>query len=65
MVVAANDRSIPPEVAQQVREILPHAAIERLPGLGHLAHEEQPRLIAHLIEKYARAMAAGQAARKM
>ena len=57
MVVAANDRSISPEVAQQVREILPHAVIERLPGLGHLAHEEQPQLIAHLIERYARTTA--------
>ena len=65
MVIAANDRSISPEVAQQVREILPHAVIERLPGLGHLAHEEQPQLIAHLIEKYARTTAAEQAARKM
>ena len=65
MVVAANDRSISPEVAQQVREILPHAVIERLPGLGHLAHEEQPQLIAHLIEKYARATAAEQSAQKM
>ena len=65
MVVAANDRSISPEVAQQVREILPHAVIERLPGLGHLAHEEQPQLIAHLIEKYARATAAEQSAQKL
>ena len=65
MMVAANDRSISPEVAQQVREILPHATIERLAGLGHLAHEEQPQLIADLIEKYARATTAGQAAPKM
>jgi magnesium chelatase accessory protein len=58
LVAAANDRSILPEVAQQVREILPNAVIERLPGLGHLAHEEQPQLIADLIGKYARATAA-------
>ena len=65
MVVAANDRSISPDVAQQVREILPHAVIERLPGLGHLAHEERPQVIVHLIERYARTTAAEQAARKM
>lgn len=65
MVAAANDRSISPEVAQQVREILPNATIERLAGLGHLAHEEQPQLIAYLIERYARTTAAGQAAREM
>jgi len=64
LVTGANDRSIPPVGAQQVREILPHAVIELLPGLGHLAHEEQPQLIAHLIEKYAQATAAEQAAPK-
>lgn len=53
LVSAANDRSISPVVAQQVREILPQAMIERLPGLGHLAHEEQPQAIAHLIVQYA------------
>ena len=65
LVVATNDRSISPEVAQQVREILPNAVIERLPGLGHLAHEERPQLIAHLILKYAHANAAGKAAPEM
>lgn len=65
LVVASNDRSISPAVAQQVREILPAALIERLSGLGHLAHEEQPQLIAQLVEKYAQANAAGKAAREM
>jgi len=65
LVTAANDQSISPTVAQRVREILPNAMIERLPALGHLAHEEQPQLIAHLIEKYAHTTAAEQAAPKM
>lgn len=56
LVTAANDRSIPPAVAQQVREILPDAAIERLPGLGHLAHEERPDLVAQLVIQYAQKM---------
>jgi magnesium chelatase accessory protein len=53
LVAAANDRSISPDVTRQVREIYPQAVIERVPGLGHLAHEEQPQLIAHLILRYA------------
>lgn len=65
MVAATQDRSISPAVAQQVREILPGAVIERLPGLGHLAHEEKPQLIADLILRYARANAAEQTAQKM
>lgn len=65
LVTAANDRSISPVVAQQVREILPQAMIERLPGLGHLAHEEQPQAIARLIVHHAQPNGADQAAPKM
>jgi magnesium chelatase accessory protein len=65
LVAAANDRSISPVVAQQVRQILPQAIIDRVPMLGHLAHEEQPELIADLILKYARHNATEQAARNM
>jgi magnesium chelatase accessory protein len=53
LIAAANDRSIPPDVTQQVREIVPQAVIELVPGLGHLAHEEQPQLIANLIMRCA------------
>jgi magnesium chelatase accessory protein len=53
LVAAENDQSISPDVARQVCEIYPHAMIERLTGLGHLAHEEQPQLIADLILRYA------------
>jgi len=61
LVAAANDRSISPDVARQVREIVSHGVIERLPGLGHLAHEEQPQLIADLVLRYAaQARAAGE-----
>ena len=65
LIAAANDRSISPDVARQVREILPHAIIERVPGLGHLAHEEAPQLIAQLVMKYAQATAAEQTAQNM
>lgn len=65
LVTASNDRSISPAVAQQVREILPGAQIERLSGLGHLAHEEKPQLVADLVVKYARATTAGPPAAKM
>lgn len=65
LITAANDRSISPDVARQVREIVSHAIIERLPGLGHLAHEEAPQLIAQLVMKYAQTIAAEQAAQNM
>jgi magnesium chelatase accessory protein len=53
LVAAEGDRSISPDVARQVREVYPQAIIERLPGLGHLAHEEQPQAIADLILSHA------------
>jgi magnesium chelatase accessory protein len=53
LVAAANDRSISPDITRQLREIVSQAAIELVPGLGHLAHEEQPQLIADLIMRYA------------
>jgi magnesium chelatase accessory protein len=65
LVAAANDRSISPMVAQQVREVLPDAIIERVPSLGHLAHEEQPQRIADIILKHARNKAADKAAQNM
>ncbi|ABE40988.1 alpha/beta hydrolase fold [Rhodopseudomonas palustris BisB5] len=55
LVAAEGDRAIPPSVARKVQEIQPKAVIERIPGLGHLAHEERPQLVADLIERYSRA----------
>jgi magnesium chelatase accessory protein len=40
LVAAAGDRTLPPSHAQRVNALLPQAARVELPGLGHLAHEE-------------------------
>ncbi|MET0877769.1 MAG: alpha/beta fold hydrolase BchO [Tardiphaga sp.] len=52
LVTASNDRTISPETAKRVAALVPSAAIERVAG-GHLAHEEQPRLIADVMLKHA------------
>jgi magnesium chelatase accessory protein len=49
LVVGGNDRTIPPADAQRVRAVLPLAEIVTLPGLGHLAHEEDPAAVAAII----------------
>jgi magnesium chelatase accessory protein len=49
LVVGGNDRAVPPAQAERVRARLPAARIHPLPGLGHLAHEEQPSQVAALI----------------
>lgn len=46
LVAGADDRTIAPAQASQVARLLPRATVEMLPGLGHLAHEERPDLVA-------------------
>ena len=48
LVAAGNDRTVPPATAARVRAMLPAASVVTLPGLGHLAHEERPDLVADL-----------------
>ncbi|MFO1035447.1 MAG: alpha/beta fold hydrolase BchO [Geminicoccaceae bacterium] len=54
-VVGANDRAVAPREATRVSSKLPSAEVVRLPGLGHLAHEERPDLVADLVLQQARA----------
>lgn len=49
MVVGGNDRTVPPEEAAPVQAILPHSELVVLPGLGHLAHEEQPQQVLDIV----------------
>jgi magnesium chelatase accessory protein len=51
LIVGAKDKTISPEQAFEIRRRLPATGITRLPGLGHLAHEEQPALVAdHILD---------------
>lgn len=49
LVAALRDRTIAPATAQRVRQLLPRAGIVEWPGLGHLAHEEEPALLSALL----------------
>jgi magnesium chelatase accessory protein len=49
LISGENDRMIPPSHARDVQRILPPAELITLPGLGHLAHEENPQLLAALL----------------
>jgi magnesium chelatase accessory protein len=40
LVVGLADRIVPPATAETIQRLLPSARLERLPGLGHLLHEE-------------------------
>ncbi len=49
LVVGSRDRTIPPSQAERVHALLPLSTIVTMPGLGHLAHEEQPEECAAII----------------
>lgn len=46
LIVGAGDRAVPPETSDRAADRLPNARVARLPGLGHLAHEEAPATVA-------------------
>jgi len=46
LIVGGNDLMVPPRQAAVVQRAAKHATVRCLPGLGHLAHEENPALIA-------------------
>ena len=54
LVAGDNDRAIAPAQAARVRDLVPGAALQTQPGLGHLAHEEDPAATAALILRFAR-----------
>lgn len=60
LVVGMADRAVQPADAEEIARLVPHAHLVRLPGLGHLAHEEQPETAARLVrEAFARLDASG------
>ena len=54
LIAGSNDKAIKSEDAFKVREKARNAKVEILRGLGHLAHEEQPKAVADLILAFAR-----------
>lgn len=55
LLIGSRDRTISPRRAYEVKKLVPHCEVISLQGLGHLAHEEEPALIADHIFKIARA----------
>jgi magnesium chelatase accessory protein len=49
LIAAQRDAMVKPSVSEEAARLIPGAQLIRLPGLGHLAHEEQPEQVANLI----------------
>jgi magnesium chelatase accessory protein len=52
LIAADNDRTVSPRAARRVHDLVPGSTLVHLPGLGHLAHEENPQLVADVIAKH-------------
>jgi magnesium chelatase accessory protein len=62
LVAGSNDRAVSPCDARRVQAIHPPARVVDLPGLGHLAHEEDPEAVAGLIRREAAGAGVAKAA---
>lgn len=49
LIAGTNDKAVPPDVSERAATRMPNARVVLLPGLGHLAHEEQPAMICGLV----------------
>ncbi len=50
LIAASEDRTVPPAQAAHVAMQVPGARLVGWPGLGHLAHEEQPALLVRALD---------------
>jgi len=58
LVAGQRDGTVPPGESRRVQALLPAAELAELPGLGHLAHEEQPERVARRVTDFARRVGA-------
>lgn len=49
LIVGSRDLTVPPSQSVELARCIPGAQLESLAGLGHLAHEERPDLVAERI----------------
>ena len=54
LIAGQNDKAIKADDVFAVRDSVPHATVEIMRGLGHLAHEEQPQAVSDLVIAFAR-----------
>ena len=51
LVACSQDLTVPPEQAERLARLLPNSILHRIPGLGHLGHEEDPAAFCTLIRQ--------------
>ncbi len=58
LIVAKGDKAVAPAAGKKIKARLPHAQLEYVGGVGHLAHEEQPPQISDRIFRFSEAAGA-------
>lgn len=53
LIVADRDRAVAPRQAYEVQRLYPEISVTRLAGVGHLANEERPDLVAQHVARLA------------
>lgn len=53
LVHGARDSAIPLDSIERAARLMPHATVQNLPDLGHLAHEEAPQAVSQIILDFA------------
>jgi len=51
LVAGDKDYAVPAKVAEDIHALIPKSRLIRLPGLGHLAHEESPERVTTIIRE--------------
>jgi magnesium chelatase accessory protein len=54
LITGENDLAVPPGVSDRAAPRLPDCTVTQLPGLGHLAHEEDPERVCSVVERILR-----------
>jgi magnesium chelatase accessory protein len=52
LIAAEGDLTVPPKVSAEAAARIPGCELVRLPGYGHLVHEEVPDGLASVIEPW-------------
>ncbi len=60
VVCGAEDRLTPPKYSEFLRDRIPGARLELVPGAGHMVMREAPELVAGAIERFVAALAASR-----
>lgn len=52
ILCGSEDRITPPSLSEQLKDLIPHAALVEIAGAGHLSNLEQPAIFNRVVERF-------------